>query len=38
LLVDKLDIPIGDPLTPRQSKFFKTVYLNPSRTDNTFIK
>jgi hypothetical protein len=32
LLVQELNIPIGDPLTPDQSKFFKTVYINPSRT------
>jgi len=38
LLVKELDIPIDDPLTLNQSKFFKTVYLNPSRTgDQTYI-
>ena len=31
LLVKELDIPIDDPLMPGQSKFFKTVYQNPSR-------
>lgn len=33
LLVKNLGIPIGDPLTREQSNFFKTVYINPSRTD-----
>lgn len=33
LLVNNLGVPIDDPLTPGQSKFFKTVYINPSRTD-----
>jgi hypothetical protein len=31
LLVQELNVPIGDPLNPEQSKFFKTVYQNPSR-------
>ena len=31
-LVDRLEIPIDDPLTAGQSKFFKTVYKNPTRT------
>ena len=31
-LIDSLDIPIGQmPLDEQQSKFFKTVYQNPSR-------
>ena len=31
-LIDNLDIPIGQmPLDEQQSKFFKTVYQNPSR-------
>ena len=38
LLVKELGIPIDDPLTSNQSKFFKTVYLNPSRTgDRAYI-
>ena len=35
LLVSELGIPIDDPLMPGQSKFFKTVYINPSRGANT---
>ena len=31
LLAQELNIPIDDPLAPGQSKFFKTVYQNPSR-------
>jgi hypothetical protein len=31
LLVKELDIPIDNPLSSGQSKFFKTVYQNPSR-------
>ena len=34
LLVKELDIPIDDPLMPGQSRFFKTVYQNPSRNPN----
>lgn len=34
LLVNELDIPIDDPLAPGQSKFFKSVYQHPSRTDH----
>ena len=37
LLVKELDIPIDNPLMPRQSKFFKTVYRNPSRNSNKLI-
>ena len=37
MLKDALDIPIDDPLTPGQSKFFKTVYRNPSRNSNSVI-
>ena len=34
-----LMIPIGvDPLMPDQSKFFKTVYINPSRTTDSFME
>jgi len=36
LLVQELDIPIDDPLMPRQSKFFKTVY-NSNRNSNKLI-
>jgi hypothetical protein len=33
-LIDELDIPISvNPLDAQQSKFFKSVYQNPSRTD-----
>jgi len=31
LLIDQLEIPVGNPLTSDQSKFFKTVYQTPSR-------
>lgn len=35
LLTKELDIPIGvEPLSPEQSKFFKTVYEHPARTDS----
>jgi len=35
ILINDLDIPIDiDLLTPGQSKFFKTVYQNPSRSSN----
>jgi hypothetical protein len=37
LLVNELEIPIDDPLMPGQSKFFKTVYRNPSRNSNKLI-
>jgi len=37
LLVKELDIPVDDPLMPGQSKFFKTVYRNPSRNSNSII-
>ena len=34
-LINNLDIPIDpNPLLPNQSKFFKTVYQNPSRNSN----
>ena len=34
-IIEELDIPIAvEPLSKQQSKFFKTVYENPSRTDN----
>jgi len=33
-LNEKLEVPIGDVLNPEQSKFFKTVYEHPARTDN----
>ena len=34
-IIKELDIPIAvEPLSKQQSKFFKTVYENPSRTDN----
>ena len=33
-LSSKLDIPIGDYLNSTQSKFFKTVYEHPARTDH----
>jgi len=34
-LISELDIPIDpNPLLPNQSKFFKTVYQNPSRNPN----
>lgn len=33
-LNEKLNVPIGDVLSPDQSKFFKTVYEHPARTDN----
>lgn len=33
-LSEKLSIPIGEVLTPDQSKFFKTVYEHPARTDH----
>jgi hypothetical protein len=34
-ILTKLDIPIAEqPLDANQSKFFKSVYQNPSRTDN----
>jgi len=34
-IINALDIPISEqPLTAEQSKFFKSVYQNPSRTDN----
>lgn len=33
-LKEKLNVPVGDILTPDQSKFFKTVYEHPARTDN----
>jgi len=38
MLKQELDIPIDDPLTPGQSIFFKTVYQNPGRTDNKFLR
>lgn len=37
LLVEELSIPIDDPLASGQSKFFKTVYINPSRNSNKLI-
>lgn len=38
LLIDKLGIPIAvSPLDGNQSKFFKTVYRNPSRTSSNVI-
>jgi hypothetical protein len=34
-IIKELDIPIAvEPLSEQQSKFFKTVYENPARTDN----
>lgn len=33
ILQAELNVPIGEMLTPDQSKFFKRVYKNPSRTD-----
>ena len=33
LLVQELNVPIDDPLTAGQSKFFKAVYQPPARTD-----
>jgi hypothetical protein len=37
LLINELEIPIDHPLMPGQSKFFKTVYINPSRNSNKLI-
>ena len=37
LLVKELDIPVDNPLTAGQSKFFKTVYTNPSRVSKKII-
>lgn len=35
IIINDLEIPIAEePLNPQQSKFFKKVYQNPSRTDN----
>jgi hypothetical protein len=33
-LKHELKIPIGDALSPEQSKFFKAVYEHPARTDH----
>ena len=38
LLVEELNIPIDDPLTAGQSKFFKTVYKNPARAPHIYLK
>ena len=38
-LINELDIPIAEvPLNAQQSKFFKTIYQNPMRMSNNFMK